>query len=230
MAEPRRFGEYFLDGDYVGWKDALRDALQNEISDDEKARYDTQYLPSYALHVALKFTGITKNEIDHPRAPEPLRPFEVPREFVIEHEHSKRFGSLIKLTDRLLAVDQDLMDVIESLEPGLHQFWPIDIKHADGTPAPKAYFGMRIRQFIDSFRPDQSPTESWTGETGTYYIFDFTRKHCAALSVSKADIGSAHLWRERKLRSPALLLSDELVSRIKEKELRLPNVHQLNEI
>jgi len=38
----------------------------------------------------------------------------------------KSLGSLIKLNNRILAVDQALRAIIERLEPGVHQFFPIE--------------------------------------------------------------------------------------------------------
>lgn len=230
IGEPKRFGEFFLDGDYVGFKEQLKESLQNQVSEADKEKYDITMLPSYVLHVSLKFIGITSHEIDHPRAMPPLTDYEQPKSFAIEHDHSKAFGSLVKMTNRLLAVDEQLKAVIEGLEPGVHQFWPIRVLAKDGTAIAKSYFGMRVRQFLDSFEPDQTPPNAVTGETGSYYASNPTKQGSKDLAVSKAVIGSTHLWRERKLKSPNLLLSDELVNRIRSADLRVPTLHKLKDV
>ncbi|MGH1330268.1 MAG: imm11 family protein [Paracoccaceae bacterium] len=230
MNEPGSFGEFFLDGDYVGWDEALTKAFNETISQEEKDQYNLLAVSSYAFNVVQRFNNITQHEIDHPRAMKPLRDFELPTKFAIKFENSKEFGSLIELTDRLLAVDEPLRAVIEDLEPGVHQFWPIEIAQADGSVLPKQYYGMRIRQYKDSFLPEQSAPASFTDEGSGCHVFSFTLKHCKALKVSSEAIGGAHLWKERKLRSPRVFLSDTLVERIRDAGLRIPNVHQLTEV
>lgn len=230
MAEPKRFGEFFLDGEYVGFKEQLKESLQNQVSQADKEKYDIGMLPSYVLHVSFKFTGITSHEIDHPRAMPPLMDHEQPKLFAIQHEHSKTFGSLVKMTDRLLAVDEPLKAIIENLEPRVHQFWPIEVLARDGTAIGKSYFGMRVRQFLDSFNPDQTPPDAVTNETGSYYVSVPTKLGYKDLAVSKKAIGSTHLWRERKLKNPNLLLSDELVHQIRSTNLRVPNLHKLKDV
>lgn len=230
MAEPSKFGDFFLDGDYVGWKEALRAAFNEKLSQTDKDQYDVHDVPKYVFYVSQKFINITQDEIDHPRAMKPLQEYEQPTKFAIEVENSKRIGSLVKLTARLIAVDSDLKAVIESLEPGVHQFWPIEIVHRDGNAVSGQYFGMRVRQFKDSFMPEFSAPGSFNENGSTYNIFSFTQKNCKGLSFAKSAIESAHLWRERKLKSPELLLSDELRERIQEAGLTIPNVHLVNVI
>lgn len=230
IGEPKRFGEFFLDGNYVGFKEQLKESLQNHVSQGDQEKYGIAMLPSYGLHVSFKFTGITSHEIDHPRAMPPLMDYEQPQIFAIEQEHSKAFGSLVKLTDRLLAVDEQLKTIIEVLEPGIHQFWPVEILAKNRTSIAKRYYGMRVRQFLDSFVPDQTPPKAVTDETGSYYACSPTKQGCKDLAISRTAIGSTHLWRERKLKNPNLLLSNELAHRIKNNDLRVPNLFKLSEV
>jgi hypothetical protein len=80
-------------------------------------------------------------------------------------ERPKSLGSLIILNDRLLAVDATSQGIIETLEPGEHQFWPIRITLRNGNEYAVPYYGMIIRRFIDSFAPEQSDVRQ-AGDSG----------------------------------------------------------------
>lgn len=216
VSEPSNFGEFRFDGDFVGWREALSLAFKEKISDEEKEQYYfTNDVPGYFFNVSQKFTNITKHEIDHPRAMKPLREFEQPRKFQIQYDRSKKYGSLVLLTDGLLAVDSALMALIEDFEPNVHQFWPLEVRLRDGSVLEKQYFGMRVRQYIDSFLPDESAPEAFSNEGGAYYVFARTKKYVNGLTVSRNSIGNAHLWRERKLKIPGLFFQMSLCKRSK---------------
>ena len=53
------------------------------------------------------------------------------------------------------AVSETLRDIVEDLEPGVHQFWPIEITTPDG-PYPGKYFGLAIGRSIKSFSEDDT--------------------------------------------------------------------------
>lgn len=227
--EPSNFGEFWFDGDFVGWREALLSAFDENITGQEKEQYNFSDVPKYIFGVSQKFVGITKHEIDHPRAMEPLREFEQPKHFQFQYDRSKRYGSLVKLTSRLMAVDAALKSLIEELEPNLHQFWPMELRLPDGSVLEKQYFGMRVRQFIDSFLPDESGPDAFNDAGGTYYIFAPTKKYVNRLTVSRKIIGDSHVWRERKLKTPELFFSEELVNKIEKSGLRIPPTHKLSE-
>lgn len=83
----------------------------------------------------------------------PIPPAECPGHFDLRRKR-KRLGDLISTNERLLAVSAPLKDVIENLEPGVHQFWPMRITIDEGKEEwPTPYFALRIGQFIESFLP-----------------------------------------------------------------------------
>jgi hypothetical protein len=61
-------------------------------------------------------------------------------------EARKSLGSLVLLPDRLLAVDATLKEIIEGLEQGVHQFWPLRIIMPKGNELPVPYYGMVIHR------------------------------------------------------------------------------------
>lgn len=149
IASPTGFGDYFPGGDYVGWEECLKDYYDSEMSDAEKAEMGMEDRILYSKF-SSKFIADKG----------PLKPHERPTEFRTR-ETRKSLASLIELSDQLLAVDEMLKGVIEGLEPGVHQFWPIRIVMPTGKEYPVRFYGMVIRQLLDSFSPEQSEEGSW---------------------------------------------------------------------
>jgi hypothetical protein len=145
-------------------------------------------------------------------------------------EARKSLGSLILLYARLLAVDAALKEIIETLEPGVHQFWPLRITLPNGKEFPGPYYGMVIRRFIDSFVPEQSITANPPSPgSESFFTKGPTKKDYGNLTVSKRVVGGAHLWRERRLLMPSVFFSDELQAEITRQGLRVKH-HRLKEI
>jgi hypothetical protein len=144
-------------------------------------------------------------------------------------ETRKSLGSLLLLPNRLLAVDATLKEIIEGLEPGVHQFWPLRITMPKGEEYPVRYYGMIIRRFIDSFVPEQSVFHQ-VSEAEAFYANGPTKKDYGNLTVLQSVVAGAHLWRERRLLRPEIFLSDDLQAEITRRGLRIFRHHQLKAI
>ena len=207
---PNSFGDYFLDGDYVGYHERLEDYYLHRMSDAEKAAMDMQDGIRFSTF-ADKFT----------RDRGALIPEEQPQVFRAETPF-RTPGSLIKLTSRLMAVDDALKAIIEGLEPGVHQYWPIRIQTYKGEDHPTRYHGLVIRQFRDAFLPDQSNMAMVEQMSGKFYPMSPTKKCMDGLTLSQQAIGSAQLWRDSRLAIPDIFMSDALQSEIRNAGLRVP--------
>lgn len=143
--EPSGLGQYFPDGDYVGWANHLTAYFNEQMSDDEKAA-NRGRPTGYVLNVAQKFT----HEIGAPRPHDPtltpLQDHELPTEFRAETPMAAQLGSLIELTDRLFAIVERLQNITERLEPGKHLFWPIKMTTHMGASRRALRSGPRCRQ------------------------------------------------------------------------------------
>lgn len=94
-------------------------------------------------------------------------------------------------------------DVIESLEPGVHQFFPIRVERADGSFV-ETRWGLVVCNRIDSISRDHSYPKPIPGERYGYLV------HRKAHPVLRRDkIGGRHLWAE-SLVDDELLASDAL--------------------
>ena len=217
LVDPNSFGDFFPYGDFVGWEEGIKRYFDEEMSAEQRAAFDNWDV-SYRERVSRSFTedrGL-------------LEPHQRPSEFKME-EARKSLGSLLLLTNRLLAVDASLKQAIERLEPGVHQFWPLRITLPKGAEYPVAYSGMVIRRFIDGFVPEQSAGYQGSG-TDFFSTIQPTKKAYGDLAVSKSVVAGSHLWRERRLHRPNILFSDDLQAEITRQRLRIPKHHQLKAV
>ncbi|TCP35415.1 imm11 family protein [Rhodovulum marinum] len=226
LKEPSSFGQFFPDGDYVGWREHLTEHFKEKMSDEEKAAADLKRPTSYIRYVTIRFRLETGVAVDGAPVLAPLEGHELPREFRAERP-IKTLGSLILLTNRLLAVDAALKDIIETFEPGVHLFWPLRITQANGDDYPEAFYGMVIRQFRDSFVPDASAEGAWTGDGWTYRVSIPNKKNYTGLALSGDAIGGAHLWRDRALTDPDFFFSDDVQQAIAGAGLKIPKHYKL---
>ncbi|MEP5758989.1 MAG: DUF1629 domain-containing protein [Litoreibacter sp.] len=219
MHQPSGLGDFFPDGDYVGWNEALKSFYDDEMSDEEKASMGMSERILYS-----KFSA--KHRLDQG----PLKPVECPEEFLTVKGY-KTLGDFIKLNDRLLAVSEAFKEIVEDIEPGIHQFWPLKISMPRNKVYPGNYFGLRIGPFLDTFNPDHS-------DDGCYNISGYEnyrgiapiKKAITGLAVSREVIGDAHLWREQKVTQPDYFFSDAVQARLVGQGLRLPKHFQMKEV
>jgi hypothetical protein len=151
------------------------------------------------------------------------------------YELSKRYsalGSLFMMNSGLLAVETALKDVVERLEPGVHQFRPIRVTTRKGAAVAKQYHTMVIGQFLDCFRPESSDEGSWekAKTVDSYQVYINTKEYIAGLAFSKSAMDNAHLWRERRVTSPEIYFSDALKAEFDKAGLRLPRHFRMKEV
>jgi len=218
LVDPNSIGDFFPNGDFVGREEQIKRYFDEEMSAEQRAAFDNWDV-SYREAVSRKFTEDMG----------PLEPHERPSEFRMA-EARESLGSLIKTENRLLAVDAQLKEIIETLEPGVHQFWPIRIIQPKGEEFPGPYYGMVIRRFLDSFVPEQSNFNQTSKGSDSFFTNGPTKKDYGNLTVLKSVSAGAHLWRERRLRMPNVFLSDELQAEITRRGLRIPRHHKLKGI
>ncbi|MEL6596039.1 MAG: DUF1629 domain-containing protein [Pseudomonadota bacterium] len=196
-----------MSGDYVGWEEGLK-----AYWDAQEAQGKPVDRNSY--HVVRKFI------FDEG----PLADWELVKEFRTE-KGIKEIAAMAETTNQLLIVHQALKELIEALEPDVHQFWPMKISMPRGKVFPEPYFGLRIGQFLNSFRPDESAEGSVRQRGSGYFCYD-TKRHTAGLAFSDQVIGGKHLWREQDLVKPNIFMSDALQQRAAEAGLQLPKHFQ----
>lgn len=125
-------------------------------------------------------------------------------------------------------VDSSARQIIEDLDPGLHQFFSINVQFPDGSSPPGEWFSMNIttvrKTMIDAesaikhiVTKDQTFT-SKSGVTKTYkghemFLVDFDAKR---ITVGPDADDGANLWREKGHQRDLILFSDKLHDALQE--------------
>ncbi|SLN41249.1 hypothetical protein ROA7450_01993 [Roseovarius albus] len=222
MVEPKNFGEWWPDPQrgFYTWDETLQTYYDTEMSEADKVALDM-------ADGVNRFTFSRKFTTDMG----PVDRGECPQVYETR-KPLKKLGALIMLSSGFLAVDEALKAVIETLEPDVHQFYPLRIEDQKAVAFPKAYFGLVIRQFRDSFRPDDSKEGSWEKMelVEGYSVVYELKEHINGLAMSTEAIGEAHLWRESVLSSPTVFFSDALQAEIKRQGLRVPKHFKVIEV
>lgn len=216
--KPQGFGDYWPDGEFVGWKEPLKNYYDTEMPHEKKV--------AMGMTKRIYYSEFSKKFADNLGR---LDDVECPKEFRTIKTY-KNLADLIATANRLLAVSEALKDLIEGLEPGVHQFWPLKITSRKGQVYPVNYYGMVVGRFLDSFDYEQCRKENWYCSNDSYVPLPTTKKAFAEMAMSAKVIGGAHLWRERKVYNPPIYFSDELQDRIEQAGLRLYRRYKLKEV
>jgi hypothetical protein len=226
MRLPDNFGEFWPSGVFEydaekkesGWWDRLQDYYLAQTPEEQLRLFDhgdAHRALNYPYYVTGKFIyGIGVKE------PGPDKPIfnaaeshEAPLTFDTEKTVST-LGSLVMLNSRILAVDEELKTIIERLEPGVHQFFLIEMRMPKGKVFPKKYYTLTIGQHFDAYSPEKS---------------DESKKHMTGRAFFKDIFSKAHLWRDRRF--PLVnCFSDELMAEISKAGLRLPKYYKMKEV
>lgn len=244
MSLPSGFGEFWPNGSFEatpdatsGWGDRLMSYYLDLSPEDQCALFDYVDTASrgkagpYVSFVVGKFLHEqgTKGSPDKPPF-SPILAHEPPRSFVIERG-GKSLGSLIMLSNRMLAVEEALKAIIERLEPGVHQFFPIEIMNRKGEAYSRPYYLLVIGQYFDSFLPNESDPHSFSKDGERGFFHKEKKVDMAGLAFSKAVFGKAQLWRDRRMsREWLTCFSDELIAEITKAGLRIPKHYKMMEV
>lgn len=247
MILPSGFGEFWPLGQFEGrgsplhdgWGERLKDHYRAQMPKEQKALFDyvntgqastAHWYPGYVSRKFISESGTAESQYDPPSTP--IKSYEAPRFFQTEKAY-KSLGSLIKLNDRIVAVDEGLKKNIERLEPGSHQFFPIEIRMLRAKIYPGKYYTLAIGQYFDSFSPEDSKEGSFSDYGPDYpnhYKPPHTKMNVTGLALSRSAFGKAHLWRERGFGEWLTCFSDELVAATAEAGLRIPKHYRMKEV
>jgi hypothetical protein len=111
-------------------------------------------------------------------------------------------------------VSQRFKDLVESLEPGGHNFLPTELIFSKGAPAREPYYFLQHGRDLDSIALDRSDhTEIDRYDGSKAFLLNF-KNHSLVLDKSKTK--GFHLWKEKKASYRDFFLSDELFGKVTE--------------
>ena len=116
-------------------------------------------------------------------------------------------------------VSQRYKNLVESFEPGVHQFSPVEIFHRDGTPYGESFYYHRVYLFIDAVNPVLGGLEkSWMTahpeSNPDRYGWKFVRGSRDKLAVFKDKIAGRATWRDTRY-FVVTFCSDAFVEKLK---------------
>ena len=250
MALPNGFGEFWPSGEFEydrairdeGWYKRLTNYYEEQSPEEQKRLFDFKGDPGLAAHHYGTFPSYklinepgTKNNSGLEPPYGAIEPHEVPRSFDTDKTYNA-LGSLIMLNGRIIAVNAALKAVIERLEPGVHEFFPFELRMPKGKTYPSQYYILRVCQYFDAL----SRADSLDGAVEDRPIYgtdrtrtdlrDKSKKTITGLAFRQSVFGSAHLWRDRSFGEELTCFSDELISEIEAGEPRLPKHYKMKEV
>ena len=235
MALPKSFGEFWPDGFFEmdrksrqdGWYQRLTDYYKAQTPDEQKRLFDYKGDPGNAAHSYGTFpsykltsepgTGGDGNSPPYGK----LEPYEPPHSFDAVKAY-KSLGAIIKLNDRILAVNGQFKAIVEQLEPHVHAFYPITIGMPRGQTYPDAYYTLRVGQYFDAFSPADSAPDSARERQSGFWVPAAKKQDLEGLAMRTSVFGDAHLWRDRRFKEDLTCFSDALQAEIAKAGLTLP--------
>jgi hypothetical protein len=128
-------------------------------------------------------------------------------------------------------VSQDLRDAIETVEPGVHQFFPMAMKRQDGTPFDRTFYLMRVRRafpcvlFLES---DHQPIGSVKVQPN--FGQPLYRCHDTGLVISKPAMAGHHLFSTSIVAGGFTIISDALMAECNRRKISGFRAHPAKEL
>lgn len=123
-------------------------------------------------------------------------------------------------TDAILVVSGAYRDIIEKLDPGIHQLWPIEMRRKRKGPYPGRWYGLNIRPRAASIQVDGSETWIATGSKTLGTPDRIVVRNSFKVAVRKDDLPDVNLWWDDGLDEPVILCSDALRDAVVEAGLK----------
>lgn len=121
----------------------------------------------------------------------------------------------------LLVVSGAYHDLIEALDPGVHQLWPMEIRRKRKGAFEGRWYGLNVRVHAEAQIEAESvvhvqPPSELTGLGRRVQLDDMKWKSC----LDQSRIPDAHLWWDVTFIFPILMCSDAFHAAVAEAELK----------
>ncbi len=108
-------------------------------------------------------------------------------------------------------------EIVEGLEPGVHQFFPLQVRRQDGGAIEGGYWLFVICNLIDTaIDPERSTVKVKEAAPGSAY-WHYAPTDGRVIAVKKAVIRGVHAWIDRRYQS--MFFSDALVAALDAKNI-----------
>jgi hypothetical protein len=168
------------------------------------------------------------------------QPTELPS-MIRTNSRKKRFHALMKPAGRWIVRD-DFRQVVEGLEPGVHQFVPVSIvydRSGEPIPSEQPYYFMNILQCFDAIGEERSEvrrqphvkiTQQGGFEQGSKLVPTHGLRTAWKLVMRKEIIAGRHLWRGDWDLQFYVFTSNDLANRLRKAKLSALEYLHIDEI
>lgn len=207
-----------------GWHHRLLKYYQEQMSESQRAHY----VHSYPYCVVEKFHK--QPSADNVVAG-PIEEHEPPKYYQTEKGYNE-LASVINLGNCMWAIDEAVKRLVDRLEPGLHQFYPLEIRMPRGRVYPIRYYTLVVGRWLESLSPEDSDRECFTHYHPeiNYFTIHGRKKEITGLALRRSVFDGAHLWRECGLREWLICFSDALAADLASAGLMLPKHYRMKSI
>lgn len=120
-------------------------------------------------------------------------------------------------------VSERFKDIVENLEPGIHNWLPTDLVNVDGNRVPEPHYFLQVGQTLDTVIFERTAFNSGVSATGEHYVTFPKTNHL--MTLDRVKIAGKHLWKEKYAGYQDTFFSNELIKTLK--KLRLGRGFQL---
>jgi hypothetical protein len=212
-----------------GWHYRLMKDYDEKLSEEMKAFYKDARSYRFNVWNKLIYECGTKSHGSDGLILMPIEEHEPPKFYQIEKGYSE-LSSIISLSSRRWAVDENVKAICEYFEPERHQFYPLEIRMPGGKVYPVQYYSLVIGTYLEGFSPEKSNSESFKPNGPKRYSFRGDKKSITGLALDKAVIEGAHLWRERGFDEWLICFSDRFETALAAANLKLPKYYRMKEV
>lgn len=132
-----------------------------------------------------------------------------PRSLKIKSAH-KALPDFFLLSGKY-AVSSNTRDLLEDLEPGKHQFIPVELRRKNGEPFEGDFFVLHVCAAVDAIVPEESDVHTKKTKGGREYLQ--LSKVRPMLTVNRSIIEKRHFWTGDKNFNINFFCSDEFFKR-----------------
>jgi hypothetical protein len=112
---------------------------------------------------------------------------------------------VMQIVGSVWAADEAFHAIVERFEPGTHQFLPMDVRLADGSPSGIPYYIFNVCQRIPSVDVGRSETYKRPGSDRVGFVLRDDK-----LVVHRHEIVDKHVWRDDYFFNRVIFCSDEI--------------------
>lgn len=117
-------------------------------------------------------------------------------------------------------VSENFRQVVEELEPGLHEFFPFQLRNGKrGDPAPQQYYVMNIMTQCDCLDYEQGGVSVDRWEDGAIAFFSPEKISHEGMVLKSDVIAGKHLWRAKYL-GGSFFISEDFMGLYRKRKLQ----------